>query len=481
MLERNTMQRGSDEFQFRRRALLKTTEPLDLTGETQVSGFVIYGTEPAGTSRRIIFEVDGELFYFTNDGLTKYPSYGEIDDILKYGNTVADLLEVQGIAKWINKKVYPIIALDAPRDSVVMPKIKIGLKVNCFNDEYTREQFSPIFELKHTDNPARIVTASFNKANIGYAKSDVLIRLRDKFGEWGDWLEMANAAGQEAEAVQFKATYTLTALDGTDEAKVFDCKVAYVTDAYNLSGDALEIYTLPQTYYQDLGTCYAMIKHTELLDAEIKAYIKFATLPKQRKNIVIGLGKGTVDTYYLGINGGIDPRINQNTLHLTANGRTITDFYYNTQTATVDLKADSGAEIRASYEYDVDAENWVEMAGELTQPYGDAGLFMSRFIYRLTNSENKRISAVKFILERKSGTSDEEILATATGKTLTFTLPHRAKKESVYCTGNWDYDEETQILTVTGAPDEVIYLSYDWVGIFPQIENVTVGWTPATY
>lgn len=481
MLDTNTMQRGSDVFEFRRRALLKTTEPLDFTGETQVSGFSIYGTEPAGTSRRIIFEVENKLWYFTNDGLTQYPSYGEISDILKYGNTVAELLEVEGIAKWIGKKVYPIIALDAPRDALVMPKIKIGLKVNCFNDEYTREEFSPIYELKHTENPARIVTATYNKANVGYAKSEVLIRLRDKFGEWGDWLETATAAGKEATAIQFKAIYTLTALDGTDEAKVFDCNVLYVTDAANLSGNTLELYTLPQTYYQDLGTCYAMIKHSELLDAEIRAYIKFATLPKQRKNIVIGRGNGAIETYYLGINGGIDPRINQNTLHLTAEGRTITDFYYNTQTATVDLQADSGAEIRASYEYDVDAENWVEMAGELSQPYGDAGLYMSRFIYRLTNSTDKRISAVKFVLERKSGSAEGEFLAESTGKTLTFVLPHRAKKESLTCSGNWNYDEETQILTVTAAPNESLYLSYDWVGTFPKIENVTVGWTPATY
>ena len=207
MLETNTMQRGSDVFEFRRRALLKTTEPLDFTGETQVSGFSIYGTEPAGTSRRIIFEVEDKLWYFTNDGLTQYPSYGEINDILKYGNTVAELLEVEGIAKWIGKKVYPIIALDAPRDAVVMPKIKIGLKVNCFNDEYTREEFSPIYELKHTENPARIVDATYNKANVGYAKSEVLIRLRDKFGDWGDWLEMAAAEGKEATAVQYKAIY----------------------------------------------------------------------------------------------------------------------------------------------------------------------------------------------------------------------------------------------------------------------------------
>lgn len=480
MLDTNTMQRGTDEFKFRRRALLKTTEPLDLTGETQVSGFVVYGTEPIGTSRRVIFEVDGKLYYFTNDGVTEYCSYGEIDDILEYGNTAAELLEVNGVAKWLGKKVYPIIALDAPRDAVVMPKIKLGLKVNCFNDNYQRDQISPIFELKHGTNPARIVTADFNKANNGYAKSDVKIRLRDAVGDWGDWLEMTAAVGKEATAVQFKATYILTALDGTDEASIFDCNVSYVTDAENLSGDVLELYTLPQTYYQDLGTCYAMIKHTELLDAEIKAYIKFATPTKKRTNIVIGRGNGAIDTYYLGINGGIDPRINQNTLHLTAEGKTITDFYYNTQAATVDLKADSGVEIRASYEYDVDAENWVEMAGELSQPYGDAGLYMSRFIHRLTEFTNKRTSAVKFVLERKSGVQTEKVLATSTGKTLTFMLPHRAKGEDLVCSGNYDYDEATQKLTVTAAPDEVIRVAYKWTGEFPRVENIAVGWTAAT-
>lgn len=480
MLPTNTMSYGTDSFEFKRTALLKTTEGWDFTRETAIRGFKISATVPDDTDCRIIFEVDGKLYYFTNDGVTEYISYGSAKDILEYGNTITELLAVEGVAKWLGKKVYPIIALSAPRDAVIMPKIKIGLKVNCFNDEYQRDQISPIFELKHGTNPARIVTADFNKANNGYAKSDVKIRLRDAVGDWGDWLEMDSAKGKEATAVQFRATYILTALDGTDEASVFDCNVAYVTDAENLSGDVLELYTLPQTYYQDLGTAYAMLKHTELLDAEIKAYIKYATPTKKRTNIVIGRGNGAIDTYYLGINGGIDPRINQSTLHLTAGGKTITDFYYNTQAATVDLKADSGVEIRASYEYDVDAENWIEMAGELSQPYGDAGLYMSRFIHRLTDFENKRTSAVKFVLERKSGVQTEKVLATSTGKTETFMLPHRAKLEDLVCSGNYEYDEATQKLTVTAAPDEVIRVAYKWTGEFSRIENIAVGWSAAT-
>ena len=481
MLDTNTMQRGSDEFKFRRQALLKTTDPLITKGETSIAGFTISGTEPEGTSRRIIFEVDNKLWYFTNDGLTLYPYHGELADVLEHGNTVAELLAVDGIVRWLNKEIYPIIALDAPDDAAVMPKIKIALKVNCFNDEYTRDKLSPVYGLKHYDDvPARITSATFNKANNGYATSDVKIRLRDINGNWGDWLEFTDAVNKEACAVQFKATFVLTTLDGSDIAKVFDINVAYVTDAENSAADTLEIFTTPQSYYMDLGTCYAMIKHTELLDAEIKAYINFQTPTQKRENIVIGQGTNSYSTYYLGTNGGIDPNINQNSLHISAGGINITDFYYNTENATVELKADEGVTIKATYGYNLPTENWVEMAGEISQVYGDAGLYMSRFVYRLSDSTDKKISAVKFSITRKAGTVENQVLGTATGKLQTFVLPHRAKLETIQSKGSWTYDEDSQIFKVTGIIGDTIKISYDWAGIIPNVNSYVVGWTPAT-
>ena len=480
MLPTNTMAYGTDSFNFRRRALLQTTKGWDFTRETAVRGFEISAVQPEDTNIKIIFEVDDKLWYFTNDGLTRYRHHGELADILEYGNTVGELLAVEGIVQWLGKKVYPIIALDAPRDAEVMPKIKLTAKVECHLDEYTRDELSPIYELKHGENPARITAATYNKANQGYAKSSCLIRLRDLGGDWGDWIEFTDAINKEACAVQFKANYILTTLDGSDEAKIFDCKVEYVTDSKNIAGDTLELFTKPQTYYRDLGTCYAMVKHSELFDAQIKAYVKFATPTLRRDNIIIGKGNGEMKTFYLGINGGIDPRINQNTLHITAGGINIVNFYYNVEKATVDLIADKDVDVMASYEYSIDEENWVEMAGEITQLYGDAGQYMTRYIYRLTDSENKRISALRFSATRQNGTVENYDLGFATGRLQTFVLPHRAKKESISVNGSWIYDEETQLLRLTSAVNDTLKISYDWTGILPKIYNVTVGWTPAT-
>lgn len=480
MLATNTMQRGTGNFKFRRQALFKTTDPLITQGETSITGFVISGAEPEGTSRRIIFEVDNKLYYFTNDGLTLYPYHGELADVLEHGNTVAELLEVNGIVRWLNKKIYPIVALDAPFDAPIMPKIKIGLKVNCFNDEYTRDELSPVYELKHPANtPARIVSATFNKTNYGYARVNMLIRTRNLIGDWGDWQEFNAVANQEACAVQFKATYILTTLDGSDESKVFDVKVSYVTDAENISGDTIELFTAPQSYYVDLGTCYAMIKHSELFDAVISAQIKYESPTLKRNEIVIGQGTGEMETYYLGINGGIDPAINQNTLHITAGGVNIIDFYYNTANASVTLSAKAGLDIKASYEYGVNVESWKDMLGEISQ-VGNDGVHMSRFIYRLTDSENKRKSTVRFKIRRSSGSVANEVIGKADGSTQKFILPHRAQKESITANGAWTYDEASQILSVTGNIGDDLKVSYDWSGIIPTIYSYSVGWTPAT-
>ncbi|MBQ7705058.1 MAG: hypothetical protein IJT73_06510, partial [Selenomonadaceae bacterium] len=144
MLPLNNMAYGADSFNFTKRALLRSKTCWDLTGETSCAGFEISGTEEDGTKRRIIFELDdGKLYKFGNAGLVEYEERGEFEDIIEGGNTVAELLQLSSIPAFCNRKVYPIVALQADETAQVMPKIKMKLKVNCFNDRYSFNEYSP--------------------------------------------------------------------------------------------------------------------------------------------------------------------------------------------------------------------------------------------------------------------------------------------------------------------------------------------------
>ena len=466
MLPVNTMSYGTDEFNFRRRALFKMLAPLDFTYETSISGFNISGTEPEGTRRRVVFEVDGQLYKFGNSGLTEYEDRGELSDILENGNSVAELLAVNNIPAWVGKKVSPIIALDAPANAPIMPKIKISANVNSFNDIYTKFEYSSVYKLA---DKAKIYNVTESKFTNGNGTATTQCRLFNSATQtWGDWLYLVEAANKTASQIQFRTQYIVTALDGSDAAQIHNIKCFYSTDKDKLSGSSFEIVSLPQEFDADLKTCYALIKHSELVDAEIKAYVNFSKPNIRRENVMIGTATGETQTLYLTFEGVVDENILQDTIHLEIGGKTFSGFYFDTENSTVTLKAEAGQEILASYECGA-AEEW-----RLFQtPVEDK--FESRFSYRLTDSENKKVAAVKFVITRLAGTVEQTEIGTGNGKLQIFALPHRAKKETISCSGAWTYDEEGQILKVVAPIDAPIYLSYEWQGQFPEIYEYIWG------
>lgn len=479
MLPTNTMQRGTDSFEFKRRALFYYPDALDFTRETAVKKFLIGGAEPENTSRKIIFELDGELKYFTNDGLSDYTHYGELDDILTYGNTVAELLAVDGIPQFIGKRVGIKVAMQAPDDLKVMPMLKIGAVVSSFNDIYEKEEISPVYDLK-TNKLAKIINVTAEKDLNGYAELKTFIRYRDDFGNWSEWGTFDDAIFKRANAVQFKACHTLTTLDGSEESELVSAKIDYTTDAFNLAGDTRELVTKPAEFYANLGTAYALISHGELIDCELNAYVMFKTPTKQRENLVIGTGNGELKTYYLGESGGIDKNIDHNSIVIKVNGRNFHDFFYNTVNATVDLQADSESTITASYTYDVDKEEWLPME-KLSETVDDE-IYTTRFVRRMDDTDTKTISAIRFSLTRKGGEVEEHSLGTATGKTQTFRLEHRAKVEDLTVrNGDWAFDEKTQLLSVTGIINTPIFLAYKWLGEFPKVDKIVAGWSAAVH
>ena len=444
----------SDEFAFRKRTLFTANAPLDFTYETSCGGFEISGTEPEDCNRRIIFKIDDKLFRFGTNGLDEYDNLGQIDDILSGGNTVAELLALTDIPQFVGKKIYPIIAMDAPADSPVFPKIKIAAKVKSFNDVYTRYDYSPVYAL--TGN-AKIIEVQASKYTRGNGIATVQCKVKNPLTGWGDWIFIEEARYKLAAAIQFRVQYILAALDGTDAAVVNDVAVRYSTNADLLSGDTQEIICLPQSCDADLGTCYALINHSKLIDCELKAYVKFAEPVKRRVNCALD-----AQAAFLTFNGVVDTGVAQDTIHVEQNGIPLDDFYFDTENSQLD-NLSTDAAVTASYECGLAAEDWREMSLDTQSDYS------SRFLYRLTES-GKTVSAVKFVFKKIGGNFNETI-STGTGKIQTFAIEHNAT--NIQCNVPFAYDG---ILKTVAPINQSINLYYEYSGEFPRVENYTVGW-----
>lgn len=473
MLPVNNMAYGTDTFEFRRQALLKAKIPLDFKYETAVKGFNISGTEPEGCNRRVIFSVDGQLYKFGNSGLDLYEDRGELADVLETGNTVAELLAVKDIPDWVGKQVYPIIALDAPANSPVMPKIKISCNVNSFNDIYFKTVYSPIYNLRDNAKIKEIVSSVTTNGN---ATATIYARIFNPVNQtWTDYDYLPNFANKIAAQIQYKTEYKVTTLDGSDYAEVKNIKCFYSTDADILSGSTQEIISLAQDYPADLKTCYLLVKHSELIDAKLKAYVNFSAAPPRRENVMVGKTTGEEQKLYLMFEGVVDQNILQSSIHLEIGGKTFSGFYFDTADSSITLTADEGQDIYASWDCGYDNENWLEMERDFSQVDGDH--FNSRFVYRLSNNKNKRVAAIKIVLTRLAGNAEGETLGTGNGQTQTFVLRHTPKPETFNADGAWQLIDGTNILKVTAGIGSAIDATFDWQGTLPRVLSYIAGFT----
>lgn len=457
-MNNNNMQYGHSGFEFRKQALIKARAPFDLTDETSVNKFIIGGTEPEGTARRIIFSIDDALFKFSDAGnLIPYEWRGEFEDVIINGNTVAELLNLQHANAFCGKKVFPVIALDAAADAPVMPKIKISLEVDSYNDIYTRYFYSPVYEL--SDNARVYQLSESEKFCNGHSTSLTECRILKNNGEWSDWQILPAAENTVGSKIQFRTNPILTTLDGSDEIKIGAVICKYTTNADISPADSFEIITLPQEYDADLKTFYALIKHDELIDAEIKAYVNISGVNKRRENIEIGAGTSETQTIILS-----DTNIAQDTLNITIDGVTTGDYYFDTGNSSITLTADSGAQIAASYLYEFAAENWHEM----TQDFQDS--VKTRFTY--TAAEGGRVVSFKFVVKRQKGSASEN-LGAGNGKFQSYNLSHAAT--DIDCNAVFEYDEGAQILKAVAPIDEEIFCNYNWRGVQPVIHEFICG------
>lgn len=484
MLQINTMRYGSDAFNFRKQSFLTTSKPWDTTGKTNIEGFELAGSEPADSSRRLIFQVDDNYYKFDdNQKLIAYLGTVDFDGVLAGGNTVDELSKVTAIPDWVNKKIYPFIALDAAPDATVFPSIKIKLKTRCNQDQYQHVETSAEYKLSKNSSTslARIIDITPIVSTTGKAAADVKVMVKDATNTWSTPLDLKTVKDIQCSAIKYQATYTVTTLDETDSVHVDSTTIRYANGSAAVSGDTAEIYTITNNYEDGLQYCQALIKHRALIDSQIKAYISFRSEPQTRKMIPIGQGNGKEQTLILGLVGVADKGINQSKLSIYVDGKPTYNYSYNTETSEVTLTADNGAAISASYEYGWEKETWLEMVAGAVEPYHDnSGIYSSRFTYTLPDGSNKKtISNVKFVLYRPQGHIEAASLGKATGNRQVIVLPHQAKKETIVCNGSWSYNEDAQIMTVIADKDTDLTLSYDWIGESQEVYGFTAGWAVA--
>ena len=486
MLISNPFRFGTDTFDYSgQNAFLVSKEPLDFTEQTNVDGFNITGSQPFDTDRRVIFKIDDALYYFKNSTLKAYKSDGEYADVIKKGNTVEELNALTDIPSFVGKEVYPIIALHAGWLATSMPSIKIAAKARNVLAVYEKKHTGAIRELviDDVDVVPRIADITADITATGNATCDVLVKLRDAEGNWSAYMPIADAAGQYATAVKYQLVNVVTTLDGTDSVLCNSVYCRYNTGAVAVNSNVADIYSVVQNYESDLQTCYIVVRHSKLIDSNIKAYVNFMPAPKHRELITLGTSNGVAQQLALGVDGVKDTGIDQSSIKLYADGEPLLEFDYNVEVSEVTIELGRGKVITASYDYGRGSETWLAMTqdGE-SQLYTDDGTYMTRFSYTLSDAQavDKQISNVRLQLTRPSGKVKNKSLGNATGKVQQVVLAHAADGTTISLPdADWNYNEDSQILTFVAPKNTALSLSYSWYGEQIKIQSFAAGWCAA--
>lgn len=462
---------------YERNALLISNEALDAQNCTNVAGFTVSGNQPSGTITRLAFKVDDVVYRLNGTSLAEIGD-ATFDNILSNGNIPSELNTLTDIPALVGKKIYPIIALHADDDITESPTVKLAINTRSNTAVYQKVVDSPVYYLAADGEQStpRIADITAHTTCTGNATVNIQVRLLN--GSWSNFMPLAAAAQAEAEAVQFKITYEVTNI-GTESAKVNSITIRHNMGSAAVSGDVAELYSVVQNYEVPLQTCYVVVRHKLLRDAEIRAYVNFMQPPLHRERIFIGTGTGAITQFILGVDGARDINIDHNTLKIYVDGALIDDFGYNVEVSEVTVNAPINAAVTASYDYNHAVENWFEMSKLIdSQPYLDeAETYMTRFSYVLPDSEvDSTLSNVRLSLHRSSGTVTEEDIGVATGFIQQIVLPHAAKQESISLNADWSYDVDNGVLSYVAPEGTALLLSYDYLGDQQLIYSFAAGW-----
>ena len=210
---------------------IQSTQSINLLDKTSITGITVTGIEPANTSRRLIFQVDGTWNKLTADenGIaalsavtTQTPT---VDSILAEGNTIAELNTIASIPDFVGKQVYPAAALYASADATEMPTLGLTINAEEFGviDSYEHVEYSQEYVLG--DDEVNVISITAETTITGNGSADIYARLYSD-NEWSEY-ELIDAIENElASKVQIKVVYKVQDIN-VDSVHVDDVVITY--------------------------------------------------------------------------------------------------------------------------------------------------------------------------------------------------------------------------------------------------------------
>ena len=464
-------------IQLDKQGLCISKSPINLLDKTSITGITTEGIQPANTYRHVAFKVDDAWKKLTiaSGGAATLTDLATqaitAESLISEGNTAAELANVTSVPGFVGKLVYPAVALYAGESATVMPTFGMTIEgeIDTTINTYTYTDYSQEYVLS-TEADVPIVSCVADTTTTG--NGSVSITARIKQGDtWSEYMSLESLHIKEANAIQLKAVYNVQTTSGADSCTIDKVTITCNTAGAIVSDATTEIVTVTQEFTNDLTYVHAYAKHEVLNDAEIKAFCSLRKTPQKRTMYQIGNGTGANRVYQLQDSG-----VNQDTLMIYVDGNIVQDFSYNTETSQVNLTAPNGSVVSASYEYGWESSDWIEMTKGTTQ-VNDSGLYTTEYTCVVpTHEQSLTVTAVKFALVRPEGTVTNETIGVGTGKRQLFQLPHIAKKEIMQCSGQWNFDQETNILTVIAPEGSDIVVSYNWIAETPKIYGIAAGW-----
>ena len=471
---------------YDKKGLLIAKTSINLLDKSKVKGFTIDGIQPANTNRKVAFKVDNKWNKLTTEGALSELSTQAItsDSVLAEGNTVSELTALTNVPSLVGKMVYPAFALYADSNATVMPTIGMTVKaeIDTTVDVYTKTAYSQEFVLHNSrDVLVKSITVDSNTKGNGkvtlkaryatFNETAITDEGAEQTEKWSDYVDLLSVINVKCHKLQIRADYQVSITDGSDSATLNDVVITYAKDVVAKADGTTDLVTLTEKFTNDLTYVHAYIKHKELIDADLKAYVRLQKTPQKADFKLIGYGTGARKTYKV-----TDSGINQDSLMVYVNGKAVYDFDFNTETSEITLVADVDVPINASYEYGWELFNYVEMQKGVSQ-INDSGAYTTEYSYIIPTHEGElTVTAIKYELIRPEGKVTNDVIGVGTGKRQIIQLPHYARKETIQCNGKWSYDYDSKRLTVIVPEGDNIVISYDWIAESPVVYGVMAGW-----